>query len=323
MDSDKMPFARVAIVGGGAMGCLFAVRLACAGASVTIVDVDLRRLALMDRDGLTLVDDAGVHSARITAVAASDAPPADLVLLFTKGMHSASAIDSVAHLAAGRPAALTLQNGVGNAEHLARIFGTERVLLGSAHLPADLEGPTRVVSRGRSKIEIGALCSASTSLAAAVGKQLRFAGFDTEIADEIMVSVWEKVAFNAALNAPAAVCGVTNAGLDNEPGRRLAIRVVDEAVAVAGASGIKLNRARIVENIANALRDHPLHKASMVQDREAGRPSEIETINGAVSREGARLGVPTVACDTLCELVRIIELRAGLIPQSAAEVDPA
>jgi 2-dehydropantoate 2-reductase len=323
MESDKIPFARVAIVGGGAMGCLFAVRLACAGAAVTIVDVDSRRLALMNRGGLTLVDDTGVHSARITAVAAIDAPPADLVMLFTKGMHSASAIASVAHLVAGNPVALTLQNGIGNAELLAQTFGAERVLLGSAHVPADLEGPTRVVSRGPSKIEIGGLCEASHILAAATGRQLRLAGFDTDIVDEIMVPIWEKLAFNAALNAPAAVCGVTNSGLDNEPGRRLAIKVVDESVAVAGAAGIRLNRARIVESVASALRDHPMHKASMVQDRECGRPTEIETINGAISREGARLGVPTVACDTLCELVRIIELRTEFGQNSKAKSDAA
>jgi 2-dehydropantoate 2-reductase len=312
MDEDRVPFARIAIVGGGAMGCLFAVRLACAGATVTIIDVDSSRLAQMKRHGLTLIDDCGSHNARVEAVVAKDAAPADLVMLFTKGMHSASAIASIAHLAAGKPAALTLQNGIGNAELLAETFGKDRVLLGSAHVPADLEGPTRVVSRGPRKIEVGGLCSASHRLAAAIARQFSFAGFETDVAEDVIVSVWEKVAFNAALNAPAAVCAVPNAGLDNEPGRRLALQVVDEAVAVAGAVGIRLNRGRIAESVASALREHPMHKASMVQDRESGRPSEIETINGAICREGARLGVPTVACDTLCDLMRIIELRGGL-----------
>jgi 2-dehydropantoate 2-reductase len=312
MDSKKIPFPRVAVVGAGAMGSLFAVRLASTGVAVTVVDVDCRRLALIEREGLTLVDDAGVHSARVAAVTGAEAPAVDLVILFTKGIHSAAAIASVAHLAAHRPAALTLQNGLGNAELLARTFGRHRVVLGTSHVPADLSGPARVESHGPAEIEIGDLSSASHNLARAVAAQLRAARFAVNIAEDIAVSVWEKVAFNAALNAPAMICRATNAGLDNEPGRRLALRVVDEAVAVAGAAGIALDRPRIAGKVAAALREHPLHKASMLQDRDCGRSTEIDTINGAISREGARFGVPTAACDTLCDLVRIIELGANV-----------
>lgn len=299
----------VAIVGAGAMGCLFAARLAEQGARVTLVDVDRERLSLIGRDGVTLTDDKGVRTVAVAAALAADiAAPVDLVVLFTKGMHSAAAIRSVAHLAAAKPVALTLQNGIGNADLLAAGFGPDRVLLGTAHVPADLTGPASVVTHGFGSVDLGGFTAAAHGLAPAVAALLQGAGFNTHVADDIKAAVWEKVAFNAALNAQAMICQVPNAGMDNDPGRRLAAKVVDETVKVAAASGILIDQARIVATIDAALREHAFHKASMLQDRELGRPTEIEMINGAIAREGARAGVSTPVCDTLADLVRVIEL---------------
>ncbi len=111
----------VAIIGAGAMGCLFAARMAEAGAHVTLVDVDRDRLAAVGRDGVTLTDDKGKRTFPVGAAVAAEVVPVDLVVLFTKGLHSAAAIKSVAHLAAAKPMALTLQNGIGNAELLAAV----------------------------------------------------------------------------------------------------------------------------------------------------------------------------------------------------------
>jgi 2-dehydropantoate 2-reductase len=299
----------VAIVGAGAMGCLFAARLAEGGARVTLVDVDGERLAIIARDGVTLVDDKGSRTMAVgVALAAELAAPVDLLLLFTKGPHSAAAIGSVSHLAELGPVVLTLQNGIGNADLLAAAFGADRVLLGTAHVPADLTGPASVVTQGFDSLDLGGFSAAAHELAPQVVALLQSAGFTARVADEVSATVWEKVAFNAALNATGMICQVHNAGLDNEPGRRLAVKVVDEAVAVASALGLELDRTRILTTIDAALHEHAHHKASMLQDRERGRPTEIETINGAISRHGLRLGVPTPVCDTFTDLVRLIEL---------------
>ena len=299
---------RVVIVGAGAMGCLFAARLAERGVRVTVVDVDRQRLSLISREGITLTDDKGSRTVAVrAALAAEIAAPVDLLLLFTKGTHSAAAIRSVAHLAAGGPVALTLQNGIGNAELLAATFGADQVLLGTAHVPADLTAPASVVTRGFGNLDLGGFTAAAHGFAPTVAALLQSAAFDTHVESDINASVWAKVAFNAALNAAGMICQVPNAGLDNEPGRRLAVKVVDETANVASAGGIRIDRERIVAMIDAALREHAHHKASMLQDREHGRATEIETINGAIAREGARLGVPTPVCDTLTDLVRVIE----------------
>jgi len=299
----------IVIVGAGAMGCLFAARLAEKGARVTLVDVDRERLSAIARDGIELTDDAGTRTLAVGAAVASEvAGPVDLVLLFTKGVHSAAAIQSAAHLAAGRPVALTLQNGVGNADLLAESFGGERVLMGTAHVPADLTGPAAVVTHGFGNLELGGFTQAAQEFAPPVAAMFEAAGLGRKVAEDANKAVWDKVAFNAALNAMAMICETANAGMDNEPGRRIAASVVEETVRVAEAKGIRLDREQILATIDAALREHAHHKASMLQDRENGRLTEIGTINGAIAAEGARLGVPTPVCDTLTDLVKVIEL---------------
>ncbi|AJP73845.1 ketopantoate reductase family protein [Sphingomonas hengshuiensis] len=298
----------VAILGAGAMGSLFAARIAETGARVTVIDVDADRLAAIAASGITLTDDRGTRTVRVAAALAGDVgAPVDLVVLFTKGMHSAAAIASVAHLRAHRPIALTLQNGIGNAELLAEGFGADRVVMGTALIPADLTGPCAVASHGFASIALGAMAPDADDKAGRVASLLRAAGFAVTERADIAAAVWEKVAFNAALNAIGMLCQVPNAGVDNPPGRRIAAAVARETVAVAAAQGIAIDAPGILASVDAALRDHRAHKASMLHDREAGRPSEIESINGAIAREGARLGVPTPVCETLSDLVRIVE----------------
>lgn len=299
----------ILVIGAGAMGCLFAARIALGGAQVMLVDVDEGRLAAIAREGIHLTDDAGERSVPIATGTAPDATgPFDLILLFTKGMHSAAAIRSVAHLAASGAYVLTLQNGLGNPEIIAQVFPEVRILKGIAALPADLHGATRVSSHGSGHVELGSMTSEGAEAAQAATALLTRSGFDARYSRDIDVAIWEKVAFNAALNALAAVTLQTNGGMDNAPGRRIIAAMVDEAVATAHAAQVPVDRARIAASIDFALTQHRGHQASMLQDRIAGRASEIESINGAVVARAATLGIATPVTATMTDLVRLIEL---------------
>lgn len=301
---------RVAIVGAGAMGCLFAARLALSGNDVTLVDVDRARLACIAEDGLWLEDERGKHLAHPRAATAADvAGPVDLLIVFTKGNHTAAAVESVRHLAASGPVALSLQNGIGNAEIIAGVFGSERTLYGTAHIPADLKAVNRVATHAPNSLALGSANAMAARLARDVAALLEGAGFNSSVSSDIDRTVWEKLAFNAALNASAMICEKANGGLDNPEGLRIARAVIAEAVVVANASNIALDPAKIDNAVVSALAEHKHHKASMLQDREAGRATEIAMINGAIVREGKRHGVETPVCATLTDLVRLIEAR--------------
>lgn len=298
----------IVIVGAGAMGCLFAARLGEAGVSVTLVDVDPKRLAVLNNEGILLSDDHGERTVPVSAALAGDVRgPADLVIVFTKGMHSAAAARSVANLAGGDAYALTLQNGIGNAEAIAEVFTPARVLMGVTDWPADLEGARRVETHGQGHIRLGGFAAEAQPAAQAVSALLNRGRLNAEAEATIQVAVWEKVAFNAALNALATVTGLTVGGLDEAPGRRIAAAIVGEVVETATAQGIFLERSRIDARIAFALANHRNHKASMLQDRLAGRRTEVESINGAVARMAERLGVGTPVTSTLADLVRLLE----------------
>jgi len=301
---------RILVIGAGAMGCLFAARIAESGADVMLIDVDEARLAAIARKGITLTDDNGTRVVPMrTGTAAQATGPFDLVLLFTKGMHSRAAVQSVAHLAVeGGPSVLTLQNGLGNPEFIAEVFPQDRILKGIAALPADLHDATHVSSHGAGHLELGSMTPAGASAAEAASTLLARAGFDARTNGTIDIAIWEKVAFNAALNAIGTVTLQPNAGVDNPPGRRIAAAMVREVVATAHALGIMVDQPRIDTAIDFALTHHGGHQASMLQDRLAGRASEIESINGAVIGHARALGIATPVTETMTDLVRLIEL---------------
>lgn len=303
----------IVITGAGAMGCLLAARLALAGNRVTVVDVDRQRLGRIAREGIVLEDDSGQSIARVAAGTAdevtADGPqgPIDLLILMTKGMHSRAAVRSVAHLAASGCCALTLQNGLGNAEVLAETFTPDRVLWGVTDLPADLDGPNRVVSHGVGHIQLGGWTGDAQAHAAAIAAMLDAAGLNAVADADVRIAAWEKVAFNAALNALATITGLTVGGMDSPEGRRIAGAVADETVATAAALGVPVDRVRLQARIDHALAHHRAHKASMLQDRLAGRMTEIESINGAIVAQADRAGVAAPVTRTLADLVRMGE----------------
>ena len=305
---------KIAIVGAGAMGSLFAAGLTGAGCEVTLIDVDRTRIELLNRQGLIYEHAGGDSRIAVRAMLAAECRgPVDLVLMLTKGMHTRKAALSVAHLAGPSCWALTLQNGIGNAEALADVFGADHVLLGATDYPADLKAPNRIATHGSGTVWIGAYAGAPWP-AVQEATDLFGMAFAAVAEPQIKVKVWEKLAFNAALNALAAITRLTVGALDEPAGRRIAFAAVDEVVATAAASGLPLDRARIADKIENALRHHRDHKASMLQDLLAGRPTEIETINGAVVAVAQREGLGAPVNAVLADLVRLLEGTTAVWP---------
>lgn len=298
----------VAVVGAGAMGSYFAANLATAGHRVYVIDVDAARLELMDQKGILVDDDLGHRCVPVVAGAASDFEgPMDLVIVFTKGMHTSAAADTAKHLAGPNTAVLTLQNGLGNAEVLAAAFDGQTIVIGMTDVPADLTGPNSVSSHGRAHVVIGGYQASTEPQVVAVSEILSSAGFSVEIDPQVRTQIWEKVAFNAAMNATAAVTRLTVGQLDTKPGRRVIESLWNEVADVADALCLNVNRVRIANKVRNALDHHGGHKPSMLQDVLAGRKTEIENINGAVVRIGEQHGVATPVNRILADLVRMLE----------------
>jgi 2-dehydropantoate 2-reductase len=298
----------IAVLGAGAMGSYFGGKLALHGAPVVLIDIDAARLYEIARDGLRIEDDHGDRRIALRTSRAADCrEPVELVIIFTKGMHTAAAIDSVRHLIGPETWALTLQNGLGNPETIAAAVPPARIAIGVTDLPADLAGPTHVRSHGSGTIRLWSMDGKPSARLGAIAARLDAAGLRCTASPGIATDIWEKAAFNAALNGLAALVRRPVGGLDNAQGRGIATAVVDEAVAAAAASGVAVERARILAKLDFALAHHRDHQPSMLQDVLAGRPTEIEFINGAIARAAERAGLAAPVNQTLRRLVRLLE----------------
>lgn len=289
------------------MGCLFAARLALSGKQVTVVDVDRERLRAISEEGIRLHDETGDHVVKVRACTAGETDRADLVLLFTKAIHSRAAIASVAHLAGGTCCALTLQNGLGNAEAIAEVFSPATVLAGVTDWPADFQPPNAVAAHGTGHVWLGAVDPEGNAAAQAAVELLNAARLGAQHDSQVLAAIWEKAAFNAALNALSTVLHLPVGGLDTAEGRSIATAVFDETIAAAASKGIAMDRTRLMAKMDFALANHKAHKPSMFQDRLAGRLTEIDAINGEIVKTAQAAGLAAPVTSTLADLVRMGE----------------
>jgi 2-dehydropantoate 2-reductase len=300
---------RICVVGCGAVGSLFAANLAQLD-DVEVWAYDLARdhVDAINANGLRL-SGAGDVVGRLRATAdAEELPACDFGIVATKAMHTEPAIAATAHAFADG-SVCTVQNGLGNEEalagHVARVirgttFPAGRVVE-PGHVQWDVKGDTTLGPFEPSPApleEVERLAEACTR-----------AGLPTEAVADARGPQWRKVIFNAATNPIGALTGLTHGRVCEDAAlRKLVSGLVDEGKAVAAAQGIVLD-ADPEELIDHAARPDVAydHKASMLQDVEARRATEIDYLNGGIVRFGRELGVPTPLNEAILALVKGLE----------------
>jgi 2-dehydropantoate 2-reductase len=300
---------RVCVVGCGAVGSLFAANLAqLDDVEVWAYDVSQAHVDAINANGLSLVGAGEIVGHPIATTDASALPQCDFGIVATKAMHTEGAIAATAHAFADGAVA-TVQNGVGNEEvvagHVARVIRGTTFPAGKILEPGvvqwDVKGDTTLgpfEPRPAAAEEIARLAGACTR-----------GGMPTAAVADARPAQWRKVIFNAASNPIGALTGLTHGRVCERPDLRAVVSaLVDEGKAVAAAQGIVLD-ADPEELIDHAARPEVAygHKASMLQDVEARRQTEIDFLNGGIARFGHELGVPTPLNDAITQLIRALE----------------
>jgi 2-dehydropantoate 2-reductase len=300
---------RVCIVGCGAVGSLFAANLAqLDDVEVWAYDASREHVDAINAEGLRL-SGAGDVLGRLRATTdAAELPPCDFGIVATKAMHTESAIAATAHAFADGCVA-TVQNGLGNEETLAA--HVQRVIRGTTFPAGKIVAPGRVQWDVKGDTTLGpfepqpATADAIAQLADACTR----AGMPTAAVADARGPQWRKVIFNASTNPIGALTGLTHGRVCERPDlRALVTGLVDEGKAVAAAQGIALD-ADPEDLIDHAARPDVAygHKASMLQDVEARRTTEIDYLNGGIVRFGREHGVPTPLNEAIWALVKGVE----------------
>jgi 2-dehydropantoate 2-reductase len=300
---------RICIVGCGAVGSLFAANLATLDdVEVWAYDLSAAHVAAINEHGLRLTG-AGEVVGRLRATSdATEIPPCELGIVATKAMHAASAIAATAHVFA-EGAVASVMNGVGNEETLAQHVG--RVIRGTTFPAGKLLEPGVVQwdVKGDTTFAPFEPQPARTDEVERLADACTRGGMPSQAVQDARPAQWRKVIFNASTNPIGALTGLTHGRVCERPDlRALVSGLVDEGKAIASAQGI------VLDADPEALIDHAAkpevaynHKASMLQDIEARRTTEIDYLNGGIARFGAELGVPSPLNDTIAALIRGIE----------------
>ena len=292
----------ILIAGTGALATLFAARLSAAGHPVTMLGTWENGLSALAENGARLVDAEGVeHAYSVEATAnLAECRGARYALVLVKSWQTERVAGQLADCLAEDGLALTLQNGMGNRELLARTLSLPRVALGVTTTGATLLGPGLARAGGEGVISVETHPRLGPLEAALTG-----AGFKVQVVNDADALVWGKLVINAAINPLTALLRVPNGELLHRPAAHLLMRVLaQEAAAVATAQGVRLPFEDAVSAAEDVARKTAANHSSMFQDVRRGAPTEIDAICGAITQTGEKLGISTPVNRVCWQLTR-------------------
>ena len=294
----------ILIVGTGALGSLFAARLAGAGHPVTILGTWQEGLDAIHRNGVRLIDANGGEY-RYPVHATAD--PREVIgarhaLVLVKAWQTERAAQQLAQCLAEDGLAVTLQNGLGNRETLIQRLGRERVALGITTTGANLLEAGRVQAGGEGPISIE-----RHPALVHLGEALKSANFNLQVVEDAHSLIWGKLVINSAINPLTALLRVPNGELLERPSAREMMReLAGETARVAAAEAIDLpfrDPAAAAEEVASKTASN---RSSMLQDILRGAPTEIDAICGAIVNIAGRHGLAVPVNWSCWQLVRAI-----------------
>ncbi|MGF1600357.1 MAG: ketopantoate reductase family protein [Acidimicrobiales bacterium] len=309
---------RIAIVGCGAMGSVYAGLLADAGHDVWAVDPWAEHVEAINGGGLRV---EGASGDRTVTLAGAVTDPGDIVgavdlaILATKVPQVTDAARALGPVLGPDTPVISIQNGLGGPQRAADILGVERIVIGVVGgFGASMSGPGHVHHNGMEMVRLGEYEGAGVSeRVERLAEVWRSGGFTVTAFDDVHQLVWEKLLCNVAFSGPCTVTGLrVGELLADADASAISAACVAEAFAVAQASGIHLDVDDPVDYTRTFGAKIPDARPSMLLDHLAGRRCEIDAINGAIPPAAASVGRTAPANTVIASLVRVKEKAAGI-----------
>jgi 2-dehydropantoate 2-reductase len=299
----------ISVIGAGAVGGYYGARLAQHGQDVHFLlrsEYDaVRRNGWTVRscDGDFVVPPGRAHAYDDVG----KMPKADLVIVTLKTVSNHLYEPLIRPLLKDDTAILTLQNGLGNEDRLAELFGAERVLGGMAFTCINRTGPGQIHHIDHGIIRLGEFVGGPSERAHWVAQTFRDSKIKCEVLPDLRLGRWQKLVWNATFNGLGAVADLTTDLLiGTGPGMEVVVALINEVIATAKAAGVTLP-----PNIVQVQIDHTAtmgaYRSSMQIDRQTGRPMEVEAILGEPLRVAKKHGVPTPILEGLYHTARAVD----------------
>jgi 2-dehydropantoate 2-reductase len=303
---------KIAIIGTGAMGSVYAGLLGAAGNEVWAIDTWCEHIDAIRANGLRVEGASGDRTVKINATTdAREVGVADLVIIATKAMHVEAAAESAKALIGPQTIVLTIQNGLGSADKAAHALGPEKVTIGVVGgFGASIRAPGHAHHNGWELVRLGERNGPVTARLERIAEVWRAAGFKVRTFDDIDQLVWEKLVCNVCYSGPCAVLECTIGEVMRDPDAwKVASTCAQEAYAVARARGIRLDINDITQYVRDFGSKIPNARPSVLLDHMAGRRSEIDVINGAIPPAAREAGLAAPFNEAITALVKAKEAR--------------
>ena len=297
---------RIAVMGAGSIGGYFGGMLARGGNDVTLIARGPNLRAIKSA-GLKIVTEQGELPVECRATDdPAEVGPVELVLLTVKTYHNREAVPAMTPLVSSDTTVLCLQNGIDSYRAAADALGQDRVMPGAAYIEAGLPEPGVVRQTGAVvRIEFGETGGGDSARGRRILETLEQSGIPARFNQDIHRTLWTKFLFIATMAGTTTLARQTLAELMPRPEwRRVVVGCMQEIEAVGRATGIALPPNVVDDTLAYMEGSLEQMHASMHSDIVAGRPLELEALNGAVVRAGREAGVPTPINDVIYAMLK-------------------
>jgi len=307
MGENRQP--QIAVVGPGAVGCLFASFFSRAGHAVSLLDKRPERARTLSEQGVSLLETDGASQRfMIPVFTEPETGPCDVLFICVKAFDTLAAVQHALALVDRDTTVVSLQNGLGNLETLAANITPGQVVCAVTGHGATMLAPGSVRHAGSGITRVAPFAAQGMQRAALVEKLLASAGLDIECLPDVESVRWSKLVVNAAVNPLSAIHDVPNGRLvqDMELGQRMR-QAADEGQRVAVARGVDLLYSNAGDEAERVCRDTGENLSSMLQDVRRKKRTEIDAINGAIVASAVGLGIPAPVNTNLVEQIHRIE----------------
>lgn len=299
---------KIAVLGAGAMGSIYGGHLSINN-DVYMIDKKQELVDKINSEGLMLFENDMDVVYRPTALISSEGlGEVDLVILFTKSLYSRDALKENNSIIGENTYVMTLQNGAGHEDIISEFVSMERIIIGTTEDNGAILGNGYVRRGGKGKTNIGMLTEDKNNMLETVKACFDKCEFDTHIYSNIQQLIWDKLFTNVSLSALTGVLQVPMGYVASDKYTwEMAVTLIKEAMGVAEAMGLSFDEKEMIERVKNTSLSSPEGRTSIYTDLSKGRPTEVDTISGAVVRAGEKMGVEVPSHKMIVSLVHAME----------------